>query len=63
MMSWSVEDFEDLEVISHTYTKAVEWGLIDNNPFIGNIKKNPTKPRDRYIEDWEIEEVLNLRQK
>ena len=53
----------DVEVISHAYTKAVQWGLIDTNPFIGNVKKIKTKPRDRYIEDWEIDEALNLKPK
>jgi len=53
----------DYEVISHAYTKAVQWGLIDSNPFIGNVKKIKTSPRDRYIEDWEINEILALKPK
>jgi len=53
----------DFEVISHAYTKAVQWGLIDQNPFIGNVKKLKTKPRTRYVEDWEIQEALSLKLK
>jgi len=50
-------------VIRHAYTKAVDWGLIDTNPIKRNVNKIPTPPRTRYIEDWEIEEVLNLKPK
>lgn len=53
----------DLQVIRHVYTKAVDWGLIDTNPIKGQIRKIPTSPRTRYIEDWEIEEFLNLKPK
>jgi len=53
----------DFEVISHAYSKAVRWGLIERHPFKGNIEKIPTKPRTRYVEDWEIDELLNLKPK
>jgi integrase len=50
----------DLEVLSHLLTMAVEWGVIDKNPLIGQVKKHRTRPRDRLVEDWEIAEVLGL---
>lgn len=39
---------------------AVEWGYIDRNPFIGQVKKNSRPPRDRLVEDWEIAEALSV---
>lgn len=51
----------DLEVLSHLLTMAVEWGIIDKNPLIGQVKKHRTRPRDRLVEDWEIAEVLSLK--
>ena len=50
----------DLEVLSHLLTMAVEWGVVDKNPLIGQVKKHRTRPRDRLVEDWEIAEVLGL---
>lgn len=48
----------DLEVLSHSLSKAVEWGFIDRNPIKGQVRKNSIPRRDRYVEDWEIEEAL-----
>jgi integrase len=52
----------ELQVFRHALTKAVEWGLIKKNPIIGqfNLKGRKPKTRDRYIEDWELIEVLKL---
>ena len=50
----------DLEVLSHSLSKAVEWGLIDRNPIKGQVRKNSIKRRERYIEDWEITEALKV---
>lgn len=50
----------EMEVLSHALTKAVEWGLIDRHPFKGEVRLTGEKPRDRYIEDWEIVECLSL---
>lgn len=50
----------EIEVLSHAYTKAVEWGLIDKHPFKGEVRLQGEKPRDRYVEDWEIIECLAL---
>lgn len=50
----------EIEVLSHAFTKAVEWGLINRHPFKGEVRLKGAKPRDRYVEDWEIIECLSL---
>lgn len=52
----------EVQVLRHAFTKAVEWGLIRNNPLIGqlNFRGRRPQPRDRYIEDWEIIQALSL---
>lgn len=50
----------EVEVLSHALTKAVEWGYIDRHPFAWQMRIENEKPRDRYVEDWEIEECLSI---
>ena len=50
----------EIEILSHAYTKAVEWGYIDRHPFKGEVRLEGEKPRDRYVEDWEVIECLSL---
>lgn len=50
----------EIEILSHALTKAVEWGVIDRHPFKGEVRLQGEKPRDRYVEDWEVIEVLAL---
>lgn len=50
----------EIEVLSHAYTKAVEWGYIDKHPFKGEVRLQGEQPRQRYVEDWEVEEILSL---
>ena len=50
----------DIEVLSHAFTKAVQWGLIDRHPFLDQVRLEGTKPRTRYVEDWEIVECLRI---
>lgn len=50
----------EIEILSAAFTKAVEWGLIDYHPFKGEVRISGNKPRDRYVEDWEIEECMKL---
>lgn len=50
----------DLEVLSHAFTKAIEWGLTDDHPIKGKVRKNSVQPRRRYIEDWELQEALKV---
>ncbi len=51
----------ELEVLSHAFTKAIEWGYREDHPMIeGKFRKLPTPPRTRYVEDWEIVEAMSL---
>lgn len=50
----------DIEVLSHAYTKAIEWGLCENHPIKGKVRKFSTPPRRRYVEDWELQEALKV---
>jgi integrase len=50
----------EVELLSHAYTKAVEWGYIDKHPFKSEVRLEGEKAKDRYVEDWEIIECLNL---
>jgi len=50
----------DIEVLSHAFTKAIEWGLCEDHPVKGKVRKLSTPPRKRYIEDWEIQEALTV---
>lgn len=50
----------EVEVLSHAYTKSVEWGYLDRHPFKGEVRLRGEKPRTRYVEDWEIVECLSL---
>jgi integrase len=50
----------EIEVLSHAFTKAVEWGFIDRHPFKFEVRLEGEKPRDRYVEDWEVLECLSL---
>ncbi len=52
----------EIEVLSHAFTKAVEWGLIKAHPFKGEVRiEGSKKPRTRYVEDWELAEVLRIK--
>jgi integrase len=51
---------KEIALLSHAYTKAVEWGLIARHPFKGEVRLECQKSRDRYVEDWEIAEVMSL---
>lgn len=50
----------EIEVLSHAFTKAVQWGLVKAHPFKGEIRLEESPPRTRYVEDWEIVEVMAL---
>jgi integrase len=50
----------EVALLSHAFTKAVEWGYINRHPFKGEIRLKGEKPRSRYVEDWEIVECLGL---
>lgn len=50
----------EMEVLSHAYTKAIEWGLTEQHPIKGKVRKLSTPPRNRYVEDWEMIEALKV---
>ncbi len=50
----------EVDLLSHAYTKAVEWGYINRHPFKGEVRLEGEKPRTRYVADWEIDEVLAM---
>ncbi len=50
----------EVEVLSHAMSKAVQWGLIKANPLTGQVRLSKSAPRTRYVEDWELVEVMNL---
>ncbi len=52
-----------ISIMSHAYTMAIEWGLIDQHPIKGNVIKYGPKSRNRYVEDWELEEALTVASK
>jgi integrase len=50
----------EIEILSHAFTKAVEWGYIEKHPFAWQLRIEADAPRTRYIEDWEIVECLSI---
>jgi integrase len=50
----------EIEVLRHAFSKAVEWGLLDEHPFKGEVTlpKNPS--RDRYVDEEEIADFLEI---
>ncbi len=58
-----VSALREVEIIRHAYTKAVEWGYLDTHPFKNEVRLEHAAPRDRFVEDWEIAEVLSLESK
>lgn len=50
----------DKAVMSAVLSKAVRWGMIRRNPIKGQVERNPERPKDRYVEDWEVEAFLEF---
>ena len=50
----------EAKVLSHAFSMAVQWGYIDRHPFLKELRLEGTRPRTRYIEDWEVIECLKL---
>lgn len=40
-------------LLSHVFTTAMRWGIVDANPCRG-VERNPEKPRDRLVTDREL---------
>lgn len=49
-----------ISVLSHVYTKAIEWGYTDDHPVKGKVLKFGYVPRDRYVQDWELNAFLSV---
>ena len=50
----------EIALLSHAYTKAVEWGYLDRHPFKGEVRLEGKKPRTRYVTDEEVLACLSL---
>lgn len=48
-------------MLSHAFTKAVEWGYIKKHPFKGELRLKGEVARTRYVEDWEIAEIMKMK--
>ena len=44
--------FAEMALLSHVFTKAFEWGAVDENP-CREIRKERPKPRRRYVTEAE----------
>lgn len=52
----------EVEVLSHAFTKALQWGLIDRHPWQGQVRLDGRPAaRTRYVEDWEVDALLGLK--
>lgn len=47
----------EIALLAHVFTKAIRWGLARHNPCVG-VEKHPERPRDRYVEHWELDAWL-----
>jgi integrase len=48
---------QDLETLSHVFTKSIEWGVLSEHPMTNKkVVKFSLPGRDRYVEDWELRE-------
>lgn len=55
---------KDMEVMSAFFSTCFEWGVegLTVHPMReGKFRKLPTPARERIVEDWEIDEVMNLK--
>ncbi len=51
----------EFELLSHTFTKAIQWGVLDENP-CRHVRRDDyrPKPRKRYVTDNEFEVAYGL---
>ena len=42
----------EMALLSHIFTKAIEWGLVEDNP-CRHVRKERLKPRTRYVDETE----------
>jgi integrase len=48
-----------MALLSHVFTKAIEWGVVDRNP-CREVRKQKPPPRDRYVENWEYDAFYSV---
>lgn len=53
----------EIEVLSHAFTKAVEWGYLDRHPFKFEVRLKGEDARTRYVEDWEVDACMSIKPK
>ena len=52
---------EEIKVLKHAFTKAVQWGFIENNHLHGQVRlETPVKKKKRLVENWEVDAVMSL---
>lgn len=57
----------EVALLSHAFTRVMRKGVpgLDIHPFIDKVRfegpEETSQPRERYIEDWELEEALKLK--
>ncbi len=49
----------EIALLSHIFRKAMQWGVVNSNPVRG-VEKHKVKARDRYVEDWELDQFLSV---
>lgn len=49
----------EIALLSHIFRKALQWGIVTQSPVKG-VEKHKIKARDRYVEDWELDEFLSV---
>lgn len=49
----------EIALLSHIFRKAMQWGVVTQNPVKG-VEKHKIRARDRYVEDWELDEFLSV---
>ena len=54
-----VQANHEINLLSHIFRKAMQWGVVNTNPVKG-VEKHVIQARDRYVEDWELEEFLKV---
>lgn len=50
----------DIATFRHMLTMAVRWGAIARNPLMGQLRLPTYKAPERYLEDWELDEILSV---
>ena len=52
---------QDLETLSHVFTKSIQWGVTTTHPMTDKkVVKFSLPGRDRYVEDWELLEWVRV---